>query len=205
MDTPATRVPDASGDAMIDALTAVLIERPDTSLGDLAASIGVGRTTLHRRFPTRHDVLRAIALRALDRLTDAHAGAGLDTAFRAAPGVNAPDAITSGFAALRSAVDHLIPSGPSITFLLRSSELAKDRDLEQRIREVDAPMLAALDRGLDLGVLSSASGSTWLLETLYALVYIAWEQIERGALAPRDATDRVLATWLHGVAGPATT
>lgn len=197
------QVPDASNEVMIDALTAVLLERPEASLGELAASIGVGRTTLHRRFPTRHDVLRAIALRALDRLTDAYAGAELDTAFRVAPRTDEADTIASGLTALRSVIDHLIPSGPSLTFLLRSGDLAKDGDLEQRIQEMDTPMLAALDRGQHLGVLSSATGSIWLLETLYALVYIAWEQIERGALAPLDATERVLATWLHGVAGPA--
>jgi hypothetical protein len=39
---------------------------------------------------------------------------------------------------------------------------------------------------------------------LFAGVYIAWEQIRAGRLAPRDAGDLVHRTWLHGIGpGPA--
>lgn len=184
---------------MVDALTTVLMQHPDASLGDLARAVGVSRTTLHRRFATREDVMRAIAHRALTRLSAAYAEAELHLAFTGAD-AHALALAETDIAAIRAAIEHLIPAGPSLTFLLRASELADDAALQQRVRDVDAPMLRALERGLARGALTSTGGADWLLESLYALVYIAWEQIERGSLAPRHATELVLTSWLRGAA-----
>ena len=48
------------------------------SLAEIAAAAGVGRTTVHRAFPTRGDLLTALALEAVDRLTGALTAARLD-------------------------------------------------------------------------------------------------------------------------------
>jgi AcrR family transcriptional regulator len=49
-------------DAVLTAAIGLLAERPDASMQDIAASSGVGRTTVYRHFPTRDDLLRAIVL-----------------------------------------------------------------------------------------------------------------------------------------------
>ena len=39
----------------------------------------------------------------------------------------------------------------------------------------------------------------WLMASLHALIYAAWEQVDAGALARRDAAELVFRTWLGGV------
>ena len=48
--------------AILDAAMSVLAENPTASLGDIAAAAEVGRSTLHRYFAERSDLLRALAL-----------------------------------------------------------------------------------------------------------------------------------------------
>ncbi|MDT5073313.1 MAG: TetR/AcrR family transcriptional regulator, repressor for lfrA, partial [Mycobacterium sp.] len=48
--------------AILDAAMAVLGDNPGASLGDIASAAEVGRSTLHRYFAERSDLLRALAL-----------------------------------------------------------------------------------------------------------------------------------------------
>ena len=71
---------DRSRPAVLQAATRLLLESPELSLGELAVRIGISRTTLHRMFPTREAVLRAVAHEAIDHLVVAYTEAGLDPA-----------------------------------------------------------------------------------------------------------------------------
>src|SRR5687768_6419137 len=53
--------------AILDAAVRTLSADFGASLADIAAEAGVGRTTLHRYFPERADLLNAIAADALER------------------------------------------------------------------------------------------------------------------------------------------
>ena len=48
--------------AIIDAAISVLAANPAAPLGDIAEAAGVGRSTLHRHFSERGDLMRAVAL-----------------------------------------------------------------------------------------------------------------------------------------------
>jgi AcrR family transcriptional regulator len=176
----------------------LLLESPELSLGELAARIGIGRTTLHRMFPTREALLVAVAHDAIDHLTVVYAEAGLDP--DGAAGATRP---TDPVASFRRMVEMLVPLGPQLMFLLRAHELRKDADLERRILVLDEPLLRAVDHAQRAGTLDPGLPSWWVVESLYALVYIAWEQVERGRLASRDAAPMVIHTWLRGTQGPA--
>ena len=58
-------------DAIIEAAFAVYAKTPTASLGDVAAQAGVGRATLHRHFPGRPQLMRALAEIAMDELNTA--------------------------------------------------------------------------------------------------------------------------------------
>lgn len=169
---------------MLDAATRLLVETPSLSLGELAKRIGIGRTTLHRLFPTRGDLLAAVAHDALDHLATVYAEVGLDG--------------DDPLAAVEALVEGLIPLGPRLMFLLRAHELDGDTEVTRRTAQLDAPIEAALRRAQRGGALDPELAPSWLVECLFAVIYVAWEQIELGRLAPRDATGLVLRTWLAG-------
>lgn len=183
---------DRSRSAVLQAATRVLLQAPATSLADLSATLGIGRTTLHRLFPTREDLLRAIAHDALDHLHQVYAAAGITR-----PPPQGPQAR----AALDRLVDRLIPLGPSLMFLLRSAELATDPELARRVDDLDRAVHATVGAAVKHGDLDADVPTWWAVEALFASVYVAWEQIEHGRLAPLDAPALVTRTWLRGVGG----
>lgn len=183
--TPNRPAIDRSRAAVLEAATRLLLESPDLSLGELATRIGIGRTTLHRMFPTREAVLVAVAHDAIDHLTVVYAEAGLG-------------ADGDPVASLGRLVERLVPLGPRLMFLLRANELRDDPDLDRRIDELDAPLLRTVEHAQHRGALDRALPVWWVTESLYAVVYVAWEQVELGRLAARDAPPLVIRTWLHG-------
>lgn len=196
--TAAARPPvlSRSRGTVVEAVTQVLVERPGASLGEVAQRVGVGRTTLHRLFPTREALLRAVALDALEQLGGVYAAAGLPLAFT--PAVSTE----TSWASLERLVALLVPLGPRLTFLLRTRELDGDAAVAAQATALDRTLETALERARHAGLLAPHLPAAWLVASLYALVYVAWEQVEEGRLASLDAPRRVMDTWLGGVAGP---
>ena len=188
--TGARPVLDRSRAAVLDGATRLLLESPDLSLGELASRLGIGRTTLHRMFPTRQDLLTALAHDAIDHLEEVYTVVGL---------ADADDVL----AAVGRLVERLVPLGPRLMFLLRAAELRDDPDLDRREEALDRPLRDALGRAAGRGELDPALPPQWVLETLFGQVWVAWELVEKGVLAAADAAPLVLRTWLRGVAAPA--
>jgi AcrR family transcriptional regulator len=178
-----------SREAVLEHATVVLTAEPAASLADVARALGIGRTTLHRMFPTRAELLRAMAERAIDLLEETYAGAGLGD-----PGVDA-------MGALQAAVTALVPLGPTALFLLQARELDDDADLEARLVTANRSLLATVGRAIGAGTITGHDW--WAAEALKSLIYAAWEQVAAGRLAPADAPGLVLDTWLGGVGSTA--
>ena len=64
--------------SLLQVATEVLVTDPTASLGDVARAAGIGRTTLHKQYPTRHALLVALARDALDVLERTYAESALD-------------------------------------------------------------------------------------------------------------------------------
>ncbi len=181
---------DRSRGAVLRAATQVLVAAPHATLGEVAKALGIGRTTLHRLFPTRHDLLLAIAHDCLDHLELVYATAGV---------TDPPPVGGAALAAVSSLVEGLLPWGPSLQFLLRAVELDDDAAIRRRTTELDAPLHATVEAARDHGDLDRSVPTWWAVESLLADVYIAWEQIEGGRLARSDAPALVRRTWLRGL------
>ena len=173
---------------LLDVVAEVLVAQPGASLAEVAEAAGISRTTLHKNYATRDDLVRAVGLRAteiweqaVDRVADE-------------PGTEA---------GLRVLLGAMIESGPQLTFLWRNPVLDEDHELVQRYIDVEKRCLAVLDRGRRGGLLAASTPDWWLLQTVYALVYTAAEAVQFGKLAPLDAPGLALRTLLHGLGASA--
>jgi AcrR family transcriptional regulator len=172
---------------LLDLVAEVLLAQPGASLADVATAAGISRTTLHKQYATRDELVRAVGLRATEIWE------------QAVDRVAAEPGTETGLRALLAA---MIESGPQLTFLWRSPALDEDEELTQRYIALEKRCLVVLDRARSKSVLAAATPDWWLLQTMYALVYTAAEAVQAGKLAPLDAPDLVLTTLLRGL-GPA--
>lgn len=172
--------------SLLDIATEVLLDDPAATLATVARAAGIGRTTLHKQYATRDDLLVAVAHRALDVTEQAIAPDGDD-----------PEAAVDG--GLRRLVDELVPAGAQLSFLFRQPSLDRDAEITARLGTLDEPILAVVHRAQAAGALGRQLPDWWVVETIYALVYQAWNSIRGGRLAPLDATDVVLRTLTAGL------
>ncbi|HKE63025.1 MAG TPA: helix-turn-helix domain-containing protein [Micromonosporaceae bacterium] len=168
--------------SLLDIAAEVLVADPAASLSDVAEAAGIGRTTLHKHYATRDDLLRAVGHRAVDLWTRA-----ID---------NVADDPEGGLGPL---ADAMIAIGPQLGFLWRSPILEHMPDLVERWTAVELRALALLQRARDRGVVTPDIPDWWLLQTFYSVIYSAWEAVKSGHLAPRDAPDLAVRTLLRGI------
>lgn len=166
---------------VLDMAAAVLAKDPAASLGQVAGAAGIGRTTLHKQFPTRHDLLVAVAARALDISESVVATAAED-----------PDP-------LRRIIVDLLPYGAYMTLLMAQPEVFAEDAITARTDAIATP-IAAIVAGA--GSIRPGIPDWWLVRSLHSLLSTAWDLVQAGWLAPRDAPELVLSTFTGGVLTP---
>lgn len=173
--------------SLLEIATEVLVVDPTASLGDVARAAGIGRTTLHKHYPTRHALLVALARDALDLLERSYAEIGLDV-----PAQDAP-------AAVHRLVGVMIPLGPRLEYLLRERTLDAEPELNSRMEALDEPVRALVRRAQAAGVFRPDLPDEWIVASMNSLVYAAWELIALGRVAPVAAPDLVMRSLLDGI------
>ena len=176
--------------SVLEIATQVLVGNPAASLTDVARAAGMSRTTLHKLYPTRHALLVAVAEDALALVTQVYADAQLDVAGREAP------------AALLRLATGLVPLGPRLMFLDRERALDDEPGFLERVGAVDEPVRLLEQRAKAEGLFRSGPPDGWITGAFNNLVYLAWEQIAEGRLAPLAAPELVVSTLLDGLGGP---
>jgi AcrR family transcriptional regulator len=175
---------------MLDAAVRVLVGDRGASMQEIAEAAGVGRTTLHRYFPGREDLIRAIALDALREYEASVRAARLDEG-----------TVAEGLARL---VEGLVPMGERFHFLLGEAQLEGDPAFLDAYARLDHPVNLLVERGKRDGTFRSDVPTAWVGGALEALVYAAWEGVRDGGIARRDAPGLVTTTLLSGLGGGAT-
>jgi AcrR family transcriptional regulator len=173
--------------SLLDVAVEVLVADPTASLAEVAEAAGIGRTTLHKHYATRDDLMRAVAHRALDRWEQAIAVA---------------DRAGAEDGGVRALAEALVPIGPHLAFLWRNPMFDRLDDVGRRWGSVEPRALVVLNRAQAKGVIRADVADFWLLHTFYSLVYVAAESVHSGHLAPRDAPDLVVDTLLCGLGVP---
>ncbi|GAA1502443.1 TetR/AcrR family transcriptional regulator [Streptomyces synnematoformans] len=165
--------------AILDAGTAVLAKNPTASLADVAAAAGVGRTTVHRYFSERSDLIAAIGVDVLDKI-----GAATE---RARPG-DGP-ALT----ALERVCQEYFELGESLAIVFDES-LAATWNWEswEEETEADRALARLVDRGREEGALDSRLDTDWVIQVVWSLLYVAWQRSRSG-----DTKHNALSLCLH--------
>ena len=159
--------------AIITAAAAVLVERPTASLSDVADAAEVARSTVHRYFRDRGELMTALADHVVERADAAMTEAALDV------GTSAD--------ALRRLATSCFDLGPLLLFLVRELAVVdNDHPLMRRLEESDDPVTALVRRGLDDGTLDPAFDAEWIRSVFWAVVYTGWEAVDEGR-APRPS------------------
>src|SRR5215472_3324137 len=173
--------------SLLDVAAEVLVADPAASLAEVAAAAGIGRTTLHKQYATRDDLLCAVGHRAIDLWEQA---------------ISQVSGIDDADGGLRATIAAMIPIGPQLAFLWRTPAFDHIAELDQRWTAAEARNLAVLKRAQDRGILTASVPDWWLLQTFYSIIYVAAESVGHGKLAPLDAPGLALGTFLHGVGAP---
>ena len=171
--------------AVLDAAAELLSKDARASLTEVATAAGVGRTTVHRYFATRDDLLHALADEALDNVASAIA--------------TARPAADDAAVALQRVVRELVELGPYLRFLNADPVIYDSPTLIRRWYEVFEPVAAAVRRGQAAGQLRADLPVDWVVDLLGGAVITAWDSVHEGRLAARHAPQVVADSLLGGI------
>ncbi|QJW35666.1 TetR/AcrR family transcriptional regulator [Cellulosimicrobium protaetiae] len=170
--------------AILEAAVAALRADKSASLGDVAQAAQVGRTTLHRYFPERADLVEAIGAEAVERTHSAITAARLDD--------GAPTA------ALRRLAFEYFDLGP--WYLVLFNELSgEESDFWADSDVAEEPVRELLRRGQADGVFDDQLTVTWIVRTLWWTLFNAWAMHDEGEATRADAL-RMAVRSIEGVA-----
>ncbi|WP_405851725.1 TetR/AcrR family transcriptional regulator [Streptomyces sp. NBC_00090] len=147
--------------AILDAAVSLLSTDHAASLGDVAEAAGVGRTTVHRYFPERSDLLAAIGADVRERVAAATDRARLDEG-------PAPEAME------RLCLEYF-ELGDRLMLLYDVPQFIAWSGIEEET-PADLAVLALVRRGQEEGSLDGTVDVSWLQEVMWAMLYTAWLQ-----------------------------
>jgi AcrR family transcriptional regulator len=146
--------------AIVIAALEVLAENGGASLGEVAAAARVSRTTVHRYFAERSDLLAAVADEVMEQVTDATVRARLDHG-------PAPEA-------LARLCREYFELGVVLTVLFNGVVEISDEDWERCDIAADRELAAAVARGHAEGSIDRELTPEWIEQLVWALLYTAW-------------------------------
>ncbi|GAB2611615.1 TetR family transcriptional regulator [Paractinoplanes abujensis] len=169
--------------AILDAAIGLLAENPGCSLGDIAAAAQVGRTTLHRYFAERADLLAAVAVEGGQRLVRASQLAELERG-------------TGGEALLRLCREYF-DLGPllSLIFSEQGGECWETQD--------ETSLNTVIERGRRDGSIDPVLPADWVLNLLWSQLYAAWSYLGERPDASRHHVLDLLTRTLTNALRPA--
>ena len=171
-------------DAIIDAAFERLSRDPSVSLADIAERAGVGRATLHRHFSGRDDLIRALALIAIEEM-DAAAEAACEDAESSAD-------------AFQRMLTALIPLGDRHGFLAREP-IEDDPQIAAAFERQTRETHEMVEEAKAEGVFDPAVPTSWITQAFDHLLFAAWESTRTGDTTPAQAADLAWRTLARGV------
>lgn len=171
---------------ILDAAAELLATKPTASLAEIATHAGIGKATLHRYFANREALMVELAYRALDSVSVAIQSARLDE--------------DSAPVALRRLAEALIPLGDKLYFLLNEHIWDVHPDLIRAEEATQTPIHDLIQRGQAEGTIRPDMSAVWMVYHLNFSLFAAWQAINDGSIAKKEALRLVMDSVLGGIA-----
>jgi TetR/AcrR family transcriptional repressor of lfrA len=171
--------------AILDAAMSVLSENPAAPLTDIADAAEVGRSTVHRYFPERADLIRALAL---------HVHAISNAAIAAADPASGPPG-----AALRRVVESQLDLGPIGAYIFVDATVVGDPDLLAHLETGDEAVIEVLERA---GADRANTPPGWVRRAFWALLQAGFESAQQDGTPRHQIVDAIMATLTEGAINP---
>jgi AcrR family transcriptional regulator len=171
--------------AILTAAVVVLARNRAATLADIAEEAGVGRSTLHRYFSDREELVHAVvedSLAVVDRSID-------EAALGAGPALEA----------MRRLVAAMLDVAHRLMFLwgdprvLEAFEKGPDGGTGSR------SVLGMIKRGQAEGVFAADLSPEWIQNVLWAVVYTGVDQVDKGLIPRHGVYAQVLRTLEDGI------
>ena len=163
--------------AILDAAITVLSRDPAASLGDIAVEAGVGRTTLHRYFPERSDLIDGLSQHVLEQIARATDRARLDQG--------------TALAAIERLCQEYFTLGDALTTIFNDPQIACRPEWREETA-ADRSMLRLIERGHADGSIDPQVDPAWAQQLLWALLYASWQYINDNAAPRYEALNQCL-------------
>ena len=183
-----TGVPSDTRDVVLRAAATVLVTDSGASLAEIAAAAGVGRTTVHRVFPTRADLLTALALHAVELLSGAIESARVDEG-------TAPEA-------LERVIDAVLPLADELRFLDAGPEVWDLPQLQDAWWSITTSLDALVERGQREGTLRPDVPAEVVVEAFTGMLWGVWQGVHDGRVARATASRHLVTLALAAVTIP---
>ncbi|MCG8688152.1 MAG: TetR/AcrR family transcriptional regulator [Desulfobacterales bacterium] len=168
-----------------------IAQNANAGLDEIARAAGVGRATLYRHFKSREALLTELKLSAGNQLQ-----AAVGPVFNAS---------LSAREKLERIVRLLVPMGASLNVTAYFCNPIKKEQDPGVMASYETHMGQIRQLCLDLKqekTLATDTPLVWLVASLTSLVFTAWEKVESGDIAPKQAPWLVLGTFLNGHGTP---
>ncbi len=167
-----------SAAAVLDAAVAVLGQRPEASVEEIAAAAGVTRQTVYAHHPSRQALREAVIDRITEEFLAAVAAARLEE-----------DTATEALVRWLDTAWRVMERYP---LLLHPSaaEGASDRSLERHLPVLDQ-LRRLVRRGQHAGEFDPDQPIDWLLAATVALGHAAGEEVAAGRMSARQAAEQL--------------
>ncbi len=163
--------------AILAAAVTVFARDPSAALGEVAAAAGVGRTTLHRYFAERSDLISALAAHTLDQVCTATDRAELSHG-------PAPEA-------LGRLCREYFELGDVLTLIFNEPQIGADPAYQEEV-EHDRELTDLIARGQAEGTIDPAFTPAWFQYALWALLYTSWSLMREASVPRHEALELCL-------------
>lgn len=163
--------------AILDAAVEVLSKNPGAPLSDIAAAAEVGRSTLHRYYPERGDLVVALGAHALDKLDAA--------LIRAKPTEGPADV------ALRRMSHECFEIGPTLSLVYGDPQVLSNEAFWIRLDSADRPLVDLLERGVAEGSFTSSLKVRWLRRMMWWSLITGWEAFNYEQYSRAEALESI--------------
>jgi AcrR family transcriptional regulator len=168
--------------AILGAAASVLARDRAATLAEIAEAAGVGRSTLHRHFADREELVAAAVEDSLTALGESVE----DAALAQGPPLEA----------MRRLVGAMAGVGDRLLFLFGDPRVLEGREGPA---PSDGPVIELIERGQAEGVFDPEVSPGWVEHVLWALVYTAAEEANAGRLPRHGVTTTVIRTLENGI------